>query len=79
MHQGDRNMQISSEAARSERLLPAREVYATRLGISRSTFYDLISKGEFPAAVRITRQRVGWRESAVNDWILSRPRADAET
>ena len=71
-------MQISSKAARSERLLPAREVYATRLGISHWTFYDLISKGEFPAAVS-TRQRVGWRESAVNDWILSRPRADAET
>lgn len=66
-------MQNSIEIARPERLLRAREVYDMRLGISRSTFYELVSTGEFPPAVRITRQRVGWKESAVDNWIKSRP------
>jgi prophage regulatory protein len=59
---------------RSERLLKARDVYG-RLGICRSKFYDMVRDGEFPSGVRITTQRVGWRESAVDDWINSLPAA----
>lgn len=66
----------SAQAAHSERLLRARQVYEERLRISRSTFYDLVKKGEFPSPVRISAQCVGWRESAVDAFILSRPQVD---
>lgn len=60
---------------RSERILRAREVIG-RLGISRSGFYNLIRDGEFPRAVKVTRQRVGWLEHEVNDFLRSRPRVE---
>jgi prophage regulatory protein len=65
-------MQSRLLVGRPERLLRARDVYA-KLGVSRSTFYDLLRKGEFPAAVRISLKRVGWSEAAVDGWIQSRP------
>lgn len=56
-----------------ERLLPAKEVYGDRLRISRSTFYDLIRTGGFPAPVQVTKQRVAWPASVVDRWIRDRP------
>lgn len=41
-------------------------------GLSRSTIYALISKGEFPRPVKLTGKAVGWPESAVADWLNSR-------
>ena len=42
-------------------------------GLSRSTIYAEIAKGEFPKQVRLTGARsVGWHESAVIQWIKSR-------
>jgi prophage regulatory protein len=66
-------MQDRTSLERTERFLRAREVYA-KLGVSRSTFYDLLRKGEFPSGVRISLQRVGWPETAVDGWIQSRPK-----
>jgi len=44
-----------------------------RTGLSRSTIYALIAKGEFPKQVKLTGARsVGWLETAVNEWIVSR-------
>ena len=57
----------------SQRLLRAREVYVERLRISRSSFYTLVREGKFPRPVQITARRVGWRESAVEAFIASRP------
>jgi prophage regulatory protein len=67
-------MRVSSqqEASSTERLLPARDVYEDRLRVSKSTFYGLIRSGEFPKPVRISKQRVGWREAAVNEWVRTR-------
>lgn len=62
----------------TERLLPARDVYKDRLGISKSSFYGLVKSGEFPKPVRITKQRVGWRESIVDEWVRNRTTVDAE-
>ncbi len=42
------------------------------MGLARSTIYKLICSGEFPQAVSLTRQRVGWIDSEVHDWILVR-------
>ena len=42
-------------------------------GLSRSTIYAQIAKGNFPKQVRLTEARsVGWHESAVIQWIESR-------
>ncbi len=44
-------------------------------GLSRSTIYDLMSRGEFPRPVKLTGKAVGWTETAINDWIDSRKQA----
>ena len=39
-----------------------------RTGLPRSSLYDLIAKGQFPAPVRLSVGRVAWDESAVTAW-----------
>lgn len=41
-------------------------------GLSRSTLYDFIRRGIFPAPVRLGLRSVAWRESDVSAWIKSR-------
>ena len=42
-------------------------------GLSRSTIYAEIAKGNFPKQIQLTGVRsVGWYESAVVQWIESR-------
>ena len=41
-------------------------------GLSCSTIYDLMAKGQFPRPVRIGVRAVGWVEREVADWIESR-------
>lgn len=48
----------------------------TMTGLSRSTIYAEIVKGEFPKQVQLTGSRsVGWHENAIILWIKSRPQA----
>lgn len=42
-------------------------------GLSRSTIYDLMTKGSFPRPVRLTGRAVAWPESAVAEWLANRP------
>ncbi|OWJ78583.1 helix-turn-helix transcriptional regulator [Haematobacter genomosp. 1] len=46
-------------------------------GLSRSTIYDLMSKGLFPRPVKLTGKAVAWPESAIADWLESRRSAAA--
>jgi prophage regulatory protein len=46
-----------------------------RTGLSRSTIYDRISKGEFPAPIRLSAHSVGWIESEIFEWVEQRIRA----
>ncbi|WP_407161008.1 helix-turn-helix transcriptional regulator [Aeromonas caviae] len=39
---------------------------------SRSTIYELMSKGSFPKPVRLGPNRVAWRERDVIAWLESR-------
>lgn len=55
------------------RIIRLREV-AARVALSRSTIYEKIAAGDFPAPVSLGGRRVGWREAEVDDWIASRPR-----
>jgi prophage regulatory protein len=41
-------------------------------GLSRSTIYHLMSKGDFPKPVRLTNTAVAWPEQDIADWLQSR-------
>lgn len=41
-------------------------------GLSRSTIYDLMSRGEFPRPIKLTGKAVGWPESTIAEWLKSR-------
>lgn len=43
-----------------------------RTGLSRATLYRKVQAGTFPRQVRIATRCMGWRESAINNW-LSNP------
>jgi prophage regulatory protein len=42
-------------------------------GLSRSSLYDLMSKGAFPRPIKLTGKAVAWPESAIAEWLASRP------
>ena len=44
-------------------------------GLSRSTIYLRISKGEFPAPVSLGGRAVGWVEEDVNIWLAEKVEA----
>lgn len=45
-----------------------------RTGLARSTIYKLMKDQEFPQAVPLMVRAVGWIESEVDDWIVSKVR-----
>jgi prophage regulatory protein len=42
------------------------------VGVSRSTLYRLIARGEFPMPLQLTSRCRGWREAEVVAWLSSR-------
>jgi prophage regulatory protein len=42
-----------------------------RTGLSRSTLYRKMEAGTFPQNTRISTRCMGWRESAVTEWLDS--------
>lgn len=44
-------------------------------GLARSTIYEYVKQGVFPAPVRLGSRAVGWRCTEVEAWIESRARA----
>ncbi|MFL9996727.1 AlpA family transcriptional regulator [Paraburkholderia sediminicola] len=55
-------------------ILRLRDVQA-KTGLSRSTIYDAVAKGDFPKQVPLSTRRVGWLASEVDAWIEKRVRA----
>jgi len=41
----------------------------TRTGLSRSSIYLRISKGEFPSSISLGGRAVGWLESDIECWL----------
>lgn len=41
-------------------------------GLARSTLYEFIKTGSFPAPVRIGKRAVGWRYREIESWLESR-------
>jgi len=65
--------QFVPAAATQQRILRCRQVLS-RTGLSRSSLYALIGRGEFPSAVRLSQRSVGWLEQDVAQWIEARSR-----
>lgn len=42
-------------------------------GLSRTTIYEMMKRGQFPRPVRITGKAVAWPESVIVAWLASRP------
>lgn len=59
------------EPKQPSRLIRRREV-ERRTGLARSSIYDLIRAGRFPAPVRLTESTVAWVEQEVDDFIAER-------
>ena len=56
------------------RILPPKVAF-DRVGVSVRTGQRLVKDGQFVQPVRISSNRIGFLESAVNSWIASRPPA----
>lgn len=61
-----------SEISRDELAILRRPSVMAMTGLSCSTIYDMMAKGQFPRPVRIGVRAVGWVESEIADWIESR-------
>jgi prophage regulatory protein len=38
-------------------------------GLSRSTLYRKVQRGEFPKQIKLSERCAGWRQSSVNAWM----------
>ena len=57
-----------------DRHLRRRDVEAAT-GLSRSTIYDMMSRGDFPRPIRIGKRAVAWKMSDIETWLASRQSA----
>lgn len=53
-----------------DRILRLKPVLA-RTGLTRSTLYRKMDQGTFPRNIKLSERCVGWRESAIADWMLN--------
>lgn len=51
----------------TSRLLSIRDV-TDQTSLSRPTIYRLIGNGQFPRQIRLSKNRVAWKESDVENW-----------
>lgn len=57
-----------NETAVQLRIIRRPEV-ESRVGLARSTIYELIKEGKFPAPVQLGARAVGWFESEIEAWL----------
>ncbi len=50
-----------------------------RVGLTRSSIYAAMRRGDFPIPVRVGPKAVRWRSSEIEDWMNSRARATGES
>jgi len=48
-----------------------RKQVEARIGLSRSTIYERIKAGTFPAPISLGAKSVGWIESEIDAWLSS--------
>lgn len=44
-------------------------------GLSKTTIYRLLARGEFPARVKLSPRCVGWRVAEIDAWLAARASA----
>lgn len=49
----------------------------SRTGLSRSSIYIYIKKGLFPAPMKLGLRSVGWFESEIQNWIMSKRKEES--
>lgn len=49
-----------------------RKQVEARTGLSRSTIYERIKEGTFPAPVALGARAVGWDAAAIDEWVADR-------
>lgn len=64
------------DAKTHTRILSSKEVFA-RVGLKRTSIYQMSKAGRFPAPVALGPRRIGWYESDVEQWLASRTTAKA--
>jgi len=62
---------MHTKTSNAPTILPRHQVQQ-RTGLSRSTLYQYIKEGAFPASVQLGPRAVGWLESDISDWITAR-------
>ena len=55
-----------------------RQEVERRVGLTRSTIYDAMRRGEFPLPLKVGPKAVRWRSSEIEAWVESRPLATGE-
>lgn len=55
----------------TDKILRCRDVQEVT-GLSRSTIYRMMDRDDFPRATKLGVRAIGWRQSAVADWIEGR-------
>ena len=55
-------------------LLSSKQVL-TRIGVPRSTWYDMRARGDFPKPVKVFDHAVGWLEADIERWLRLNPPA----
>jgi prophage regulatory protein len=44
----------------------------SQTGLTRSAIYQLMSSGQFPQPIQLTKRSVGWIAHEIDEWIASR-------
>jgi prophage regulatory protein len=56
----------------SQRVILRLRQVSARTGLARSTIYERIKAGEFPAQVALGARAVGWLEADIDAWIAAK-------
>ncbi|MEI4264298.1 AlpA family phage regulatory protein [Roseovarius sp. D0-M9] len=60
-----------TETFASDRMLRRHEV-EHQTGFSRAHIYRLMAQDEFPRPYRLSARAVGWKQSEISNWLVSR-------
>jgi prophage regulatory protein len=70
-------MQANPNTSNPQRLLRLPEVEYL-VGIRKSSIYEGVKAGTFPAPIKLSRRAVCWQAAAIDAWITERIKAGAK-
>lgn len=57
----------------TDKILRIKQV-VERIGLSRTTVWRMVKRGQFPPPIALYGRNIGWRDATVTSWILERER-----